>query len=188
MEFLKEEKHFNVLKNLEFIKINTKLEKRIDLCQIEKKCDRYKNFAEFRADINWFVHNCNVVHQGNDEITNASKELVKYIDDEIFSIKQCGQCYENEYKHPNESFVMLCDNPTHEIIWAKSDGFNFWPAKVMSVNNENNKVHVRYFGEYTVDDVDINDCYNYSKSPPDKSKCRLKGYLEALQVTNTDSI
>lgn len=132
--------------------------------QIKKKAENYESFSELREDISWFKHNCEIWQSSNRKVLSASKEIVKFVHDEIFSIQKCTECYMNASAHPNTSFVMPC-HQTHPVVWAKTDGYNYWPAKAMCTTNE--LVHVRYFGDHTVDAVPIKNCYWFSLEPPE---------------------
>lgn len=121
------------------------------------------------------------MHPSKVEMIRAASELIPFVDEEIASIMQCNQCYNNAYVSPKNSFVMPCDSP-HQIIWAKMEGFNFWPAKAMSANQE--MIHVRFFGDHTVGDVQITNCFQYSKKSPDASEVSsTEGYKKALKVS-----
>lgn len=172
---------FRSLKDLTFTRTNGKIVNPIDLIQIQKKAEKYSNFFELRMDILWFIHNCAICHATKREISKAARQLDKYIDEEILSIEQCAQCYENAFLHPQESFVMKCDQK-HPIVWAKSENFDYWPAKQMS-KDEDGSIHVRYFGEHTVDRISIGNYYDFALGPSQKSQThQTELYLMALEV------
>lgn len=61
------------------------------------------------------------------------------------------------------AFSMPC-NPPHPLIWAKIEGFNFWPTKIMSWTDQ--MVNARFFGDYQNAIVSSENCYLYSQDPP----------------------
>lgn len=162
----------------------TQLVHRIDLSTILNKS--YKSFFEFRQDIAWFSHNCRILFPHNVQIRDLSEYLIKYVDEEIFSVEKCIECYSNASEFPDDSFVMPCD-PPHPIIWAKFERFNFWPAKLMSMDGE--MVHVRFFGDHTNANVSTECCYQYSRDPPIQvtpmHRYMTKEYNLALKVSST---
>lgn len=119
---------------------------------------------EFRAEIGWFLHNCEITSQRSTSITAAANNLALYVDEDILSICKCLNCYKNASENPKSSFTQACD-PPHLLIWAKMGHFDFWPAKAMSAENE--KVHVWFFGDHTTGDVNFKKCYLYSEENPD---------------------
>lgn len=172
---------FVSIKGLKFVKTSGKTVNRTDLSQIQLNASNYRSVLAFHTDISWVVHNVNVVHPSKDEMIRAASELIPFVNEEIASILHCNQCYNNAYLNPKNSFVMPCDTP-HQIIWAKMEGFNFWPAKAMSANRE--MVHVRFFGDHTTGDVQISSCFEYSKNSPDESQVSsTETYNKALKVS-----
>lgn len=79
-------------------------------------------------------------------------------------MKRCHECYLNAAKHPNDSFVMVC-SVKHPVIWAKTDGFDYYPSKAMAFDN--NCVDVVYFGDHECDKVPLKRCYEFSQHPPE---------------------
>lgn len=163
-----------------FVKVGPKIVHRIDLVKINSKSECYESFRELRRDIAWFVHNCRIIYPEHSTIVKAAKTLIDSVDDEVFSLQTCSECYENAYKHPINSFVMPCKSP-HPIIWAKVSGYSFWPAKLMSVDN--GTIHVRFFGDHSVANLTENDCLLYSSESPDTVSATISAALHlALTV------
>lgn len=94
---------------------------------------------------------------------------MKLFDAEILSIKKCHECYRLAFMYPDDSFVKVCSFK-HPVIWAKSEGFNYWPAKAMTF--ENNVISVRYFGDHEIDNIPIARCFAFSQNPPEKMLLR----------------
>lgn len=170
------------MKDIHFLRTNGKIINKVDFSQVMEKASGYQNFSKLREDISWFHHNCSVLHANDSKILEASKEFVKFIDEEITSIISCTECFSNDVKKPGAAYVTPCSQ-VHSVIWSKSEGFGFWPAKVLLCKND--MVHVHYFADHSADRVHIENCYKYSKEPPEvieQSNDFL--YIEALRVSN----
>lgn len=136
--------------------------KAIDFSQIMQK--KYTNFDDFGQDIQWFVHYCRVMN--HKKIKPQAEDLLQYIIDEVENIQNCEECFDNISKHGKSGFNLACKSP-HLIVWAQSDGYGFWPAKVMNVENQNNMVNVRFFGEHTASTtIPADQCLLYMKKRP----------------------
>lgn len=154
------------IKGITFVKTSGKIVNPIDLEQIERKAEQYTSFCEFKTDTEWFIHNCEIMYPTVEKIKNAIESLRRFIDDEIESIIDCTQCFGNTCSDSDDSFVITC-TPVHPIIWARSSGFGFWPAKFMRFDG--GKVRVRYFGDHLSDVVQLKNCYKYSEKLPSKA-------------------
>lgn len=152
----------------------------INYDQIRKKSSSYESFCEFRIDLSWFIHNCQIVYSQNTDIFDAAQQLLKFVDEEIISVTNCTQCYENAYKFRDTSFTMSCATP-HLLVWAKAPGYVFWPAKAMSAKD--GKIHVRFFGDHTTFNAKPSDCYLFSIESPDRVKVSIETYAESIQVS-----
>lgn len=138
----------------------------------------YENVSELETDMKWFVHNCRTMFPRVEAVQKAAKELLRCSNEEIECIQVCADCYINAFQHPETSFALPCETP-HTLIWAKAEGFIYWPAKAMAVDEEN-LVKVRFFGDHTVSVVPALNCYLYSKDhPEDSSDC---GYEELYDL------
>lgn len=115
----------------------------------------------------WFSHDCRILYPRTPKILVAAKKLMNFLEEEIRSVLKCAECYKNAHNHPEISFVMPCKS-VHLLIWAKAVGYSYWPAKVMSIDDEN-MVHVRFFGDHTTSDVPVHDCFLYSEKFPEGS-------------------
>lgn len=100
----------------------------------------------------------------NQKILSSSKSILELVNLEIRSIETCHKCYALASAYPDDSFVMACPLK-HPVIWAKSNGFSYWPAKAMKF--ENDIINVRYFGDHEVDDVPLANSYAFSQQPPE---------------------
>jgi hypothetical protein len=133
----------------------------------------------FLADAKWIVHNSIIFNSVQSKFTNTARALLKLCQQEIQHIENCPDCYQNFHTRASDSwFTEACRRP-HILVWAKLKGFPFWPAKVMSVNNENNQVDVRFFGAHDRAWIPLNQCFLYSKlSPTPTSNNKNKRTLE----------
>lgn len=114
------------------------------------------------------------------KILEASTALPKLVEDEILSIQTCQECYKLASDHPTESFTMVCKT-LHPVVWAQSDGYNYWPAKAMKFDN--NSIHVRYFGDHELDMIPLKNCYNFSRKSPDSFDAESKTtYTASVKV------
>lgn len=106
----------------------------------------YNVFEEFLRDILDIGHNLGLVFGRHSAEFEATNYLFADAQFEIGEIKTCRDCY----RHSNEKFDTLwftvpCATRTHELVYAKSPGFPYWPAKVVKIN-EDEKYDVRFFG------------------------------------------
>lgn len=112
-------------------------------------------------------------------------ELLKnVIIEEIDGLCKCSDCYANAHAHPDDWFTMVCSAP-HIVAWAKFQGCNFWPVKVMSAVGK--KLSVRFFGDHTHADIAATKCYLFSTDSPAGKAAKTRGgpYKQALQVCST---
>lgn len=148
------------------------------MANIKKKANEY-SFSEFRSDISWFIHNCNVKHSHDKSILEACFELENFVDEEIRSSKDCSECYEILWIL-TKGYTLPCSKK-HKMIWAKSSDFCYFPAKCLR-EWDDGSVSVHYFGDNTVDRVSRDSFCEYSaKCPDDGSTSEL--YALALSVS-----
>lgn len=92
-------------------------------------------------------------------LLDCTKEL-------IYSIQLCQECYMNAINCPSEWFTMVCKQP-HLLVWAKQKSYPYWPAKLMSVNQDKGTVDVRFFGDqHSRAILTAKDCLMYSRKNP----------------------
>lgn len=126
-----------------------------DLSHIRNKT--YTSFVQFRVDIMNFTKCCNNKFPNSKEISKSAKTIIQLVNTDVKHIKLCSQCYKNGI-HSSNPMVLLCD-PPHLMVWAKTDGYNYWSAKIMSVGRGN--AHVIYFGEYSECKIPVDKCFLY---------------------------
>lgn len=101
---------------------------------------------------------------------SENRDHLETVEDLIRQIeKRCYDCYLNEYNEENW-FTMVCSKP-HCVVWAKVNEGPFEPAKVMSVN-EQNEVHVCFFGDHQNAIVPADKCFLYSYIIPERTRRR----------------
>lgn len=124
----------------------------------------YETVHQFIDDISWFEHNCRTKFASSRDIVKAAASIRKIVEDELYNLSLCKQCYQNAKDFPNDSMSTLCE-PPHLPLWVDCKEFGIWPAKLMTIN-DNGKLTVRYFGEYKNYDQDPAECFLYSKEVP----------------------
>ncbi|XP_031637919.1 uncharacterized protein LOC116350304 [Contarinia nasturtii] len=150
----------------------------VDLSKIKQKIGTYTSFDHFLSDIQWIVHNCFILFLDNHHRMEIAKSLVDYMEEEIEIVKKCPECYNNAVKYPNDWFTVICSDP-HIIVWAKKMGFNYWPAKLMSIDGQ--LINVRFFGDHKNMDVMSTNCFLYSETNPNRSRNTTVLYKSALK-------
>lgn len=123
-------------------------------------------------------------HLDNDERTKRAKKLLQLVVAEIDSVKTCLGCHINANTKETRSrwFTMVHRLP-HLIIWAHKKNARYWPAKVMSVDEQHVKVY--FFGSYHKHAiVPVNKCYLYSRNSPTNHSVRSNDteFESALKV------
>lgn len=173
LEMIWTEPSVKPLKELKFCRTNGKIVNPIDFQQIHRNRSDYESFDKLEEDVLWLKHNIAILNGSSQSITNAATQLVKLLDEEIEKIVECPDCYGKKIETP-------CKN-VHPLVWAQTDGYHFWPAKVMDFKND--KIHVRYFGDRSLDFLPLGKCFAYSPEPPEKPPTNTDLYEIALNVS-----
>lgn len=108
----------------------------------------------------------------------ALLSLTEHLARDIGSIAACVDCYGFFIKNPRDYFTRVCSKP-HLLVFAKLDFYPYWPAKVMSVDE--NIANVEFFGDHTQEDIPFDKCYLYSKDFLNKSP-KDKNLIDAMKV------
>lgn len=117
--------------------------------------------------------------RGRDKaVIEACNDLETFIKREITSAKECNKCYELSFK--NDKGITIPCSKKHELVWAKSDEFCYFPAKLIH-RYDDDSVSVRYFGDYTADRLNADCVRPYSETCPDAG-ATSEYYTTALQV------
>lgn len=77
----------------------------------------------------------------------------------------CKQCYSNSIESTTW-FTLVCDN-AHLLVWARTVGYPYWPAKLLSV--QANQVCVQYFGGHDYSSVSRENIFYYSEENPNQN-------------------
>lgn len=108
----------------------------------------------------------------NHKFTAASAELLKFCNDELSSMKSCATCYEHEHNNPSDWMIRPCEQP-HLILWVDikqldfwpaDKGYNYWPAKLLTI--EEHGLKIVFFGHHEYANVETFNCYLYSGQNP----------------------
>ncbi|XP_011699064.1 PREDICTED: protein kinase C-binding protein 1 isoform X1 [Wasmannia auropunctata] len=162
--------------------------KPMDLSLLESnvRAKLYGSTDAFMADAKWIQHNCIVfntcggVYTDTSKLTNASKQIIKVVRQEVSEIEACPDCYAHGRNLPRPQpswFIEPCRRP-HPLVWAKLKGFPFWPAKAMPRVNSQGCVDVRFFGEHDRAWVPPKDLFLYSEEPPAPSPRKRKSDMD----------
>lgn len=131
----------------------------------EKNYDSIKCFWD---DIQWFAFYCSLPSQRDvtkPKIKTTAKSVVKFVEDKLKMLNECCECFSHFSEHGENGFTFPCTTP-HLLIWANAEGFEYWPAKCMSVDIDTRMVNVRYFGDHTYSAVNEGECYLISSVRP----------------------
>lgn len=81
--------------------------------------------------------------------SDASKCLITNVTHDLLEISRCPDCFRNssERNQCDLWFAKPCFQ-RHELVFAKQNGFPYWPAKVLSIIKQDKiiKYDVRFFG------------------------------------------
>lgn len=133
------------------------------LSDIVKK--NYEIFKNFWDDLVWFTFYC-LTGTLRPKVKTAAKAIVSFVQDKLQLLATCTECFDHLYTHGEQGFMNICD-PPHLIIWAWAEGYGFWPAKCMSVDEQTQMVNVRYYGDHTYGTIPSSECYLISQNRPE---------------------
>ncbi|XP_031639189.1 protein kinase C-binding protein 1-like [Contarinia nasturtii] len=162
----------------------SKLVNPIYLQKIKDKVHSYKSFGEFVSEIQWLVHNYQILYPGRHNKLREANRFLTYVNAEVESIQCCFQCYKHSQIDRHHWFTMLCDEP-HLLVWAYMKNFRYMPAKLMLIL-DGNRVTVRFFGGYhKQEDVATKNVFLYSEENPGKARTTKFQYKTALNQADT---
>ncbi|KRY21955.1 Protein kinase C-binding protein 1 [Trichinella patagoniensis] len=94
----------------------------------------------------------------------------------------------NKFLPKLEEIVKKCDNEEfpHTLVWALVEGYCFWPAKALKLQNNATEVMLLFFGSHEYASVPMENCYLLSLEPPWRIEDRrnqkaLKVALDEMQ-------
>lgn len=105
-------------------------------------------------------------HLGTSGRLGIAKRMEEFCEKELYDIEVCGECYHRS-NTKQEWFTEVCD-PPHLLVWARTPGFPYWPAKVIAATGAQNKIDVRFFGQHEMCNAYADDCLVYSKTIPNE--------------------
>ncbi|XP_031636696.1 uncharacterized protein LOC116349425 [Contarinia nasturtii] len=132
----------------------------IGLNGINAKFSRYTNADEFLADINALIKSYAANCASNRDVKMAIYYLSERCHRDVKSIRTCSECFASWVNDPDDYFTKVCTKP-HLIVYAKAVPFQFWPAKLMSINGH--VANVEFFDDHTQADVPVENCILYPK-------------------------
>ncbi|XP_055640789.1 MYND-type zinc finger-containing chromatin reader Zmynd8 isoform X2 [Toxorhynchites rutilus septentrionalis] len=179
MQMLKGSTIFNPLEKEQYPNYDQYVTKHTDLKMLQKNVSdqRYQTTDGFQADVSWILHNA-AIYPNNNKLLPVAKSLLKICKQEMNEIEACNECYFNA-NTSQTWFIEVCAKP-HLLVWAKLKGFPFWPAKLMSVNN-NQLADVRFFGDHDRAWVPIKECFLFCEKDPNTKLQRRSNMAECMR-------
>ncbi|XP_031637982.1 zinc finger MYND domain-containing protein 11-like isoform X2 [Contarinia nasturtii] len=183
VDWKKQSKHHNAVVNPIDLAVCKKVDGRI-----------YDSFYAFTNDLQNIFHNCFVYYSERHEFTENAKKLLEFGQSEVNSILSCAECYRNKYTRPDKWRTMACGKP-HLLLWAKLNrstdfwpakkGYSHWPAKLISVFE--NDIKVVFFDHTEFNVIPSKQCSLYSIDVPSLSNINvdaddIKAALQELEL------
>lgn len=141
----------------------------------------YTTSEAFVHDIKMLEHNWTIIDRDKAKIF---KQIIKNVVTEVNELESCVYCYEDSFQH-QDWFVRVCKRP-HLLVWAKLKGYPYWPAKIMSINQQQS-ADVRFFGAHDRAWVPTTSCMLFCDKDPNKVKESIvtkpssqKGFSDAI--------
>ncbi|XP_031636702.1 protein kinase C-binding protein 1-like [Contarinia nasturtii] len=155
------------------------------LVLIESKLAEYSNFGTFLDDIKWTTHKCILGYiKGEEKLVPIAERLHVYCVNQVNSIQACVECHKNSWEHTDRYATMVCQ-AAHPVLWAWMEcDSSYWPAKCMRVVDS--KVFVCIFGYDIQKDIDVKDCFMYSRNRPNRGEQKpiTDNFTAAVKVAN----
>lgn len=111
-------------------------------------------------------------------VKKAVNALLERCECDVKGIKTCADCFEHFIIDRNDYFTRVCAKP-HLLVFAKMDGYPFWPAKLMSIDGDT--ANIEFFGDHTQNDIPLKKCYLYSETFV-KQNPKNRGRNDAIEV------
>ncbi|XP_054153307.1 zinc finger MYND domain-containing protein 11-like [Oppia nitens] len=127
--------------------------KKMDLTVMANKANdnKYKSLSKLEDDFFIFMHNLHItsIDFENTDIYTNFADLRVYLVKELEQMRYCVDCYERsndkELRETDPLWFCIPCVPPHKVVFVKSKGFPFSPAKVININEEKRTLSVRYF-------------------------------------------
>lgn len=84
---------------------------------------------------------------------------------EVYDLNLCQECYKNSHENCNW-FTLLCKVP-HLLVWARTTGHPYWPAKILGA--QGTQTCVKYFGDHARSLVSQDNILLFSANNPNKN-------------------
>ncbi|XP_022083385.1 protein kinase C-binding protein 1-like isoform X2 [Acanthaster planci] len=151
----------------------------MDLSSLEKNIKKrmYGSTEAFLLDAKWILHNCIVFNGSHHKLTNSARMIIKICEYEMKEIEICPDCYLSASVKRDNWFCEVCRDP-HKLVWAKLQGFPFWPSKV--IREKDGLLDVRFFGQHDRAWVPVTSCYMYCPEIPNPSKKKTSGLSTSI--------
>lgn len=92
-----------------------------------------------------------------------AKSMLNQCIAELADMRKCCDCFFNR-DIPN-AVELVCAKP-HLALWVRYGDWPWWPAKLLSVGNDNYPLEVEFFGDFSSASVTYTDCLLYSHADP----------------------
>ncbi|XP_039266565.2 zinc finger MYND domain-containing protein 11-like [Styela clava] len=129
-----------------YMHYNYFIKQHMNLYELEKLCkeNKFEVALDFLCYVELIVHNCILLLGENHEYSKSAKSVLETCMHEVKELSLCSNCYFLSSTKPTKDWFSTPCQPPHRVVWAKQKGFEYWPAKVIQVNND--QVDVRFFG------------------------------------------
>ncbi|KRZ79166.1 Protein kinase C-binding protein 1 [Trichinella papuae] len=143
-----------------------------------------RTYKKLQNELLWLLHNSISISgvEGNKFLPKL-EEIVKKCDNEIMEAMSCENCY---YNNKCLSRPDCISEFPHTLVWALVEGYCFWPAKALKLQNNATEVMLLFFGSHEYASVPMENCYLLSLEPPWRIEDRrnqkaLKVALDEMQ-------
>lgn len=99
---------------------------------------------------------------------NVLKQLKTFAEaciSEMYDLNLCQECYKNSHENLNW-FTLSCKVP-HLLVWARTKGYPYWPAKILAA--QGTQTCVKYFGNHARSLVSQDNILLFSVDNPNKN-------------------
>jgi len=127
------------------------LKRHIDLDEVIGKCGtyQYRVLDEYKADIQNIVHNVVIYHGVHSAMADQARQIFRDCVSDISELSTCRDCYRYANTRGDKHWFAKPCRPFHEIVYAKQKSFPYWPAKVLTgQENSEGQLEVRFFGGF----------------------------------------
>ena len=120
---------------------------KVSFASVERKINNgeYTTFDQFLVDMEDMAHNLVVVYGPKSRVAKFASQMMEISNLEAQMLSACVSCAKHFMNMTPEStfFTLPCD-PLHEIVFARFQGFPYWPGKVFGEDEQN--FQIWFFG------------------------------------------